>query len=267
MSVILKTALFSLFLVLYGCSDSDSDEMSDVAETGAETSEDNTGSQEDSEPVSEDSEPDVELESEARYRVTFSDQWTAENFPTRFPSSRHFSGLIGATHNEQVIFWESGQPATPGIREMAETGGKSTLQGEIEQSISEGVADAVLSGGGLGNSPDSVSLEFTVNGQFPQITLVSMVAPSPDWFIGVHNLDLIGTDGRFVDNLTVSLIVYDAGTDSGTSFTSADAVSSGQVISRLSCQVTYCDFENGIHRDNQTAEIYIGEFFFQRTDR
>ena len=46
-----------------------------------------------------------------------------------------------------------------------------------------------------------------------------MVAPSPDWFVGVSGLDL-RPGGTWVSSLTVDLFSYDAGTDSGPNFTS-----------------------------------------------
>jgi hypothetical protein len=48
-----------------------------------------------------------------------------------------------------------------------------------------------------------------------------MIAPSPDWFIGVNSLTLF-ENGSFVEEKTVILYAYDAGTDSGTTYTSPD---------------------------------------------
>jgi hypothetical protein len=46
-----------------------------------------------------------------------------------------------------------------------------------------------------------------------------MIAPSPDWFVGVSGLEL-RPDGEWIGKLGVDLLPYDAGTDSGLSFTS-----------------------------------------------
>jgi len=48
-----------------------------------------------------------------------------------------------------------------------------------------------------------------------------MIAPSPDWFVGVSGLSLI-ENGKWVDNKVVTLFLYDAGTDSGPSYASPD---------------------------------------------
>ena len=46
-----------------------------------------------------------------------------------------------------------------------------------------------------------------------------MIAPSPDWFVGVSALSLL-EDGAWVDEKVIELFPYDAGTDSGASYTS-----------------------------------------------
>jgi hypothetical protein len=48
-----------------------------------------------------------------------------------------------------------------------------------------------------------------------------MIAPSPDWFVGVSALSLM-ENGQWVDTKTVTLFAYDAGTESGEIYTSAD---------------------------------------------
>ena len=163
-----------------------------------------------------------EVSATARYRVLFNATWSATTHPNEFPSAPHFSGLIGGTHNDQVKFWETGQNATPGIKSMAETGAQRLLDGEVRDAIRLGTAEHVLAGGGIGRSPGLVSLEFEISREFPLVTLVSMIAPSPDWFVGVRDLNLIES-GDWVENLTRDLPPYDAGTDSGVSFNSRNA--------------------------------------------
>ncbi|MFL7794766.1 MAG: spondin domain-containing protein, partial [Anaerolineae bacterium] len=53
------------------------------------------------------------------------------------------------------------------------------------------------------------------------VSVVTMIAPSPDWFVGVSALNLL-EDGVWVDEKVVELFPYDAGTDSGVSYTSPD---------------------------------------------
>jgi hypothetical protein len=154
-------------------------------------------------------------ETEETYQVVFTSIWSETTHPLGFPDNPHYSGLIGGTHDDGVVFWEPGQLASDGIESMAETGSKTLLQGEVEAAITAGTAEFVLSGGNINPSPGSVSLAFTVSESHPLVSLVSMVAPSPDWFVGVHGLNLFQGD-QWVDELVVDLYVYDAGTDSGT---------------------------------------------------
>ncbi len=162
-----------------------------------------------------------ESENIAEYEVTFEATWSSETHPEDFPPNPHFSGLIGATHNSKVTFWEEGQLASPGIKNMAEKGSKNPLNSEIDAAIQNGYAFTKLSGGGIARSPGSVSLSFNISKDFPFVTLVSMVAPSPDWFVGVSSLSLL-ENNRWVTNKVVILYAYDAGTDSGTTYTSPD---------------------------------------------
>ena len=104
---------------------------------------------------------------------------------------------------------------------MAERGSKTPLDEEIRAAKAEGTADKLLSGDGIARSPASVSLDFVIRRDHPLVTLVSMVAPSPDWFGGVSALSLLEGD-HWVNELRVELFAYDAGTDSGTTYDSAN---------------------------------------------
>ncbi len=153
------------------------------------------------------------------YEVLFESTWSEATHPIDFPTNPHFSGLIGGLHNDQVSFWNEGELASLGIKNMAELGSKTELASEVQAAITAGTAAAVLSGGGIAVSPGSVALAFTVDDAFPLVTLVSMLAPSPDWFIGVSGLSL-RENGAWIPQLVVDLVVYDAGTDSGPSYRS-----------------------------------------------
>jgi hypothetical protein len=157
----------------------------------------------------------------ARYEVTFESTWSASTHPVDFPADAHYSGLIGGTHNASVSFWREGELATEGIRAMAERGAKSTLADEVSRAITDGRAAAVLSGGAIDRSPGSVTLEFEVSQAHPLVTVVTMVAPSPDWFAGVTGLPLF-VNGAWLTEATADMIVFDAGTDSGPTFRSPD---------------------------------------------
>lgn len=160
-------------------------------------------------------------QSTAQYVLTFESTWSASTHPEGFPPNPHFSGLIGATHDSTITFWAPDSIASAGIESMAETGSKFALTSIVNDAIDAGQAQFLLSGSGIGTSPNDVTFFFDVSSQFPQISLVSMLAPSPDWFVGVHGLTLF-ENGAWIDEIDVDLFVYDAGTDSGPNYTSSD---------------------------------------------
>ena len=179
---------------------------------------------------------------DATYRVTFDAVWSAATHPNDFPPGPHFSGLIGATHGVGASFWQPGALASPGIESMAEAGSKSPLTAEIDAAIQNGTAGFVISGGGISPSPGAVSVTFTISPSHSRVTLVSMIAPSPDWFVGVTGLDLI-ENGSWVQNKSIDLPPYDAGTDDGVSFVSPNAESTPHAPIQ---QITVAPFSSGV---------------------
>ena len=162
----------------------------------------------------------------AAYSVVFNATWSVATHPRDFPRGAHFSPLIGAVHNDGVRFWASGETATAGIESMAETGGTSTLRSEIRARIPAN-ALSVISGPGLGTSPARTTISrVVVRVDHPLVTLVTMIAPSPDWFVGVSGLSLMDEFGQWVEEIEFTLYPYDSGTDDGTGYTSANADSS-----------------------------------------
>jgi hypothetical protein len=161
----------------------------------------------------------------ARYQVVFDATWSQATHSADWPANALWSGLVGGTHNGDVHFFRLGETASEGIRLMAERGQQAPLVAEIAPAITNGTAHLQLAGGGIGRSPGSVSLTFpqAMRRDYPLVTLVSMIAPSPDWFVGVDSLSLI-EDGQWVTNKVVTLYGMDAGTDSGPTYASPDEV-------------------------------------------
>jgi len=159
--------------------------------------------------------------STATYRLTFNAEWSSTTHPSAYPSGAHFSPLIGTVHNADARFWELGGIATPGIEAMAERGRTDTLSEEFTAEIVAGNAMSILVAI-VGASPTTKSLEFEATTEMPLLTMVTMVAPSPDWFVGVDSLDLRDATG-WADTIVIDLYALDSGTDSGVDFTSDNA--------------------------------------------
>ena len=160
--------------------------------------------------------PVVANPSTAVYDVVFQGTWTTAVTPGGVPSGAHFSRLIGGIHSDAVTFLQSGGPASAGVESMAEVGGWTGLQGEVQNAGSGALS--VLAGNTDSISPTtSKTLTATLTTEHPRITLVTMVAPSPDWFVGVSGLPLLD-QGRWLRAHEVHLYPWDAGTEDGSEF-------------------------------------------------
>ena len=169
----------------------------------------------------------------AQYEVVFRATWSAATHPRDFPANAHWSGLVGGLHAPAAVFWSRGATASQGIQDMSEFGSQTALLSEVNAAISAGTANRTLSGGGLGNGAGTVRLRFAVDRTHPLVTLTAMVAPSPDWFVGVRGLPLI-EKGEWVSSKSIALFPYDAGTDSGVTFASQNLVTDPRsVITRI----------------------------------
>ena len=178
-------------------------------------------------------------QSMATYTITFSGDWNAIDHSENgimFPTNDHWSNLVGATHNSSVTFWEPGQLASLGIEDVAERGDNSNFNDEVDSAISTGFADQWLQKSfELPNiaSSSSTLMNITVSENFPLLTLATMIAPSPDWFAGIHNVSL-RNNGNWENSIAIDLFPYDAGTEEGTNYsTSNSATNPHENISNL----------------------------------
>lgn len=158
----------------------------------------------------------------ATYRLIFDATWSIFTHSQNFPPNPHFSPLIGAVHNANYTMWEDGGIATSGIESMAETGGTFALRQEILEQIDEGNAESIVQGAGVPNSPGEIEISFTATLEYPLISLTTMIAPSPDWFVGVDRFALLRSN-HWIDREIVFLQPYDAGSDGGIDYTSPNA--------------------------------------------
>ena len=167
--------------------------------------------------------------STARYTVTFQGQWTIGVTPGGLPSGAHFSPMVGAVHNDRVTFLKSGEVASSGVESMAETGVTSELQGEVNAAINAAppTALSVLSRSGNIGRQNRVTLnDVVVTTDYPRVTLVTMIAPSPDWFVGVSGLSLLDASGNWLPSHEVKLYPWDAGTENGDEFSLSNPATS-----------------------------------------
>ena len=154
-------------------------------------------------------------EESAAYTVTFEGNWNTDSTPGGVVGGAHFTTLIGAVHSGDVTFWKPGGMATPGVEGVAETGGTGTFESEI-RNAGAAVKSAVKSGGVSATGMRTFEVKFSRT--HPLLTLLSMIGPSPDWFVGVSGLSMLDESGAWLSSHEVNLFPYDAGTEDGENF-------------------------------------------------
>jgi hypothetical protein len=157
----------------------------------------------------------------AEYRVVVKSTWTRANHPFEYPSDAHFSGIIGASHNGKYSIFAVGRRPTRGLERLSEEGKHSPLNDEIRAAIEAGNALALFETGGLKNFKDSMVTTVRVDPAHPLISVVNMVAPSPDWFTGAASVNMV-QNGAWVASRRWTLPAYDSGGDDGTTYKARD---------------------------------------------
>ena len=165
--------------------------------------------------------------SAATYEVTFQGNWTLESTPGGVVSSAHFTTLIGAAHNDDVTFWQSGGRASPGVEEVAETGFTSRFRSELEASPH---AAAIISQSVTFGGTGSATFSIDVTGDRPLVTLLSMIGPSPDWFVGINGRSLLDASDQWEPRVEIDLFPYDAGTEEGDEFSLSNPATDPQGV-------------------------------------
>lgn len=163
----------------------------------------------------------------ANYRVTLVLDWTSSTHPSTVPPNAHISPTVVASHGEVGDLFVRGALASNGIEQMAETGSTFALRSELN-------GDSTVTDVQVGSRIDDAGQEsftVTLTQDASLVSLVTMLAPSPDWFVGIRDQSMF-VDGAWVQNISLDLSNYDAGTDSGPSWQSANSdTNPAQVIS------------------------------------
>ena len=152
----------------------------------------------------------------ATYTVTFKGNWNTSSTPDGVVGGAHFTTLIGAVHNSNVTFWAPGGTATDGVELVAELGSTGTFRTEISNAEEGTVKSTVSQSGTSATGSRTFRVEFSRT--HPLLTLLSMIGPSPDWFVGVSGLSLLDGSDAWRSSHTVDLFPYDAGTEDGENF-------------------------------------------------
>ena len=158
---------------------------------------------------------------EMMYTIKMRSAWSEQLHPQFHPEGSHLSPMVAWSHRLENILFKESIRASEGMEIMAETGATKKLVKEIESITSVGGIYSHNTDSGPLFTPGERKIQIKMSRDAPYITVVSMIAPSPDWFITARNIQLY-ENGRWLDRVSIPAVLYDAGTDSGTTFTVED---------------------------------------------
>jgi len=184
----------------------------------------------------------------ATYSVTFDSNWTQAAHPHssgNLPATAHWSKLVGATHNSSITFFEMGGIATQGVENIAETGSNTVFFSEVNNAITAETAYELIDGPGLSTAAGQITINnIMATDEYPLMSLLSMIAPSPDWMIALNSIPLRDGSNEWITEIVIDVYPYDAGTDSGVDYSSPDSdvtphdpISSLQSITPFSSEI------------------------------
>ncbi|XP_043918261.1 spondin-2 [Protopterus annectens] len=159
----------------------------------------------------------------AQYSLVFTGKWSRTAFPKQYPVYRppaQWSSLIAVSHSSDYHMWQEAAYASNGVREFTEKGELWTLMKEVEKA-----EETMQSVYGFSSTPPISSgtaqskTEIAAHSRHSLLSFMVRIVPSPDWFVGVDSLDLC-KGNQWKEEVSIDLYPYDAGTDSGFTFSS-----------------------------------------------
>ena len=165
----------------------------------------------------QESEPAAESQA---YSIDLDVVWSAASHPETLPPGAHVSPFIAVVHKTPGSIIERNTRATPGLEDVAETGATNVFVSELDALIASGEVKEYAVGTRI-DAPGLDTVSFEASQEFSHLTLVSMIAPSPDWLLAVIDFPLFNAQ-QWAGASDLSFQYLDAGTDDGASFTSAN---------------------------------------------
>jgi len=178
-----------------------------------------------------------------------------------FKNSCTFSSIFHISREKNKAFHKS-RKMTLSVAIILFSGNTSTLETEINTQITAKKAWKLILPGGARLYPNATrtGLNVQVTSNFSKVSIITMLAPSPDWFIGINSVDLCD-NGKWRESMNVTMLPpYDAGTENGTTFSTNNSATDPPV--------------NIFKITNNTAGPFygpnpipsLGEFRFVKTD-
>lgn len=153
----------------------------------------------------------------ARYEITIDLSWVGGD-GVEHPESPHWSRLVVVAHSPRYRLFRDGDTASSGLGLVAANGRVGVLEAEIAEARRRGRAGESTVAPGLNSGAGVFEVTIEVTDDHDYVSFATMLAPSPDWFAGAASVEL--RDGAaWREIVVVPLFVWDAGVDSGESFT------------------------------------------------
>ncbi len=125
---------------------------------------------------------------------------------TNLTHGNHFTPLLVTAHDANTHLFQGGMAASASLRLMAECGDFSLLSTDLGGADGDTIENPAA--GLLAPGASTTTMLMTAGGN-TQLSLVAMVLPTNDGFVGVDSLTLPTTAGHY----TYYLNAYDAGTE------------------------------------------------------
>lgn len=150
------------------------------------------------------------------YRVTIESLWNSGDH-VRVPNSAHFSPVFAVSHNDNYSLFSIGEGVSSDFEGVAETGNTSGVERTAKKSQTQGSVHMLVVTENqfvLRSQIQTFDIEVTKNN--PVLSFATMIAPSPDWVIGITGLKLYEEETGFTEFVGArNLYAMDAGTEAG----------------------------------------------------
>jgi Spondin_N len=156
----------------------------------------------------------IKIDSTASYKLIITGTWASPQHT--IPVTEHFTQFIGLIHSSECNVYKAGTLASKGVENVAEIGSSTVLKREMDSliTLNKALSKFYLTIQGI-IGKDSTTINVNIKNN--KISFESMIAPSPDWFVGIDSYDLI-QNGKWITEMTVPIYGYDAGTEDGDVF-------------------------------------------------
>lgn len=155
-----------------------------------------------------------QIDSSASYKIIITGTWKMPQHVV--PASDHFSDFVGLVHSDACMLYKLGTLASKGAEDIAERGNAIEINKEMDAYINanKALSKFLITLTSI-TAKDSTTINATIKNS--RISFESMIAPSPDWFVGIDSYNLIQS-GKWITDITLPIYGYDAGTEEGDVF-------------------------------------------------